>query len=464
MLSNDIVGIICDSLESNQERIILQALKLLAKLATVEDFRAELFSRGQMFPRLKAISDRAEDFTTYQSEIQTYLCKCLDKITGVDGPSSELVQDGLHGQGGREQQLEQVKIFNKFLIDTALERPYKLQRLDDPEDTDEDALLGQMQPEANDEQQQEAGHLLNGAQAGIGGAGRAEGMSGLLEDGQRDQHQQTAAALATGPVKSSTLGGIPSGSPSREQAGESPHDLHRDGTASAASCQSYTHPQTQAPGGLLGSGSTRTPIPDAPGFVEPVLDDIERLTDSNELVENTVCTLNNIASDVGLHSELIANGLIDVIRKFVELYLSSAKEENDFGVDETTDGIDLSVMAIGSLQLIKAIASLIMKLSQAPQIQMQCLEMGMLEMTQTCLDKFHDYEVQTHLHLALGNFVVSGLNEDNGVVQSEAYRQFCAEIRRRAAQSGCLQRLIEGSEGSHFFRIRRICSEYLSLL
>jgi len=233
MLSNDIVGIICDSLESNQERIILQALKLLAKLATVEDFRAELFSRGQMFPRLKAISDRAEDFATYQSEIQTYLCKCLDKITGVDGPSSELVLDGLHGQGGREQQLDQVKIFNKFLIDTALERPYKLQRLDDPEDTDEDALLGRMQPEANDEQQQEAGHLLNGAHAGIGGAGRAEGMNGQLEDGQRDQNQQAAAALATGPVKSSTLGGILSGSPSQEQAGEGPRGLHRDGTASA---------------------------------------------------------------------------------------------------------------------------------------------------------------------------------------------------------------------------------------
>lgn len=56
MLDNNIIGIICNSLESKQERIILQALKLLTKLADVDDFRPELFVSSSVFQRLKAIS------------------------------------------------------------------------------------------------------------------------------------------------------------------------------------------------------------------------------------------------------------------------------------------------------------------------------------------------------------------------------------------------------------------------
>lgn len=67
------------------------------------------------------------------------------------------------------------------------------------------------------------------------------------------------------------------------------------------------------------------------------------------MVENIICTLSNISADVTLHQELIANGLLDVVKKFVELYLASAKEENQFGVDEMAEGIDLAVMPIGAL-------------------------------------------------------------------------------------------------------------------
>ena len=36
-----------------------------------------------------------------------------------------------------------------------------------------------------------------------------------------------------------------------------------------------------------------------------VLDDIERMSDSNVMVENIVCTLSNISCDHGLHFELL---------------------------------------------------------------------------------------------------------------------------------------------------------------
>ena len=58
-------------------------MKLLSKLAGVEEFRAELFNRGGVLNRLKAISEEAEDIVKYKAEIQTYLCKCLDKITKI---------------------------------------------------------------------------------------------------------------------------------------------------------------------------------------------------------------------------------------------------------------------------------------------------------------------------------------------------------------------------------------------
>lgn len=182
------------------------------------------------------------------------------------------------------------------------------------------------------------------------------------------------------------------------------------------------------------------------------------------MVENVVCTLDNIASDVNMQSELIAHGLLDVVARFVQLFLASAKEANDVGVDETVDGIELSVLPTGPLRLIKAIASLMMKLSQDPQVQMQCIDLGMLDLAQTCLAKFFDYEVHTWLYTAIGNFVVSGLNANEPAAKREQYAQFCADIRSRAANAGCVQLLMYGSESSPFFRTRRICSEYLSLL
>lgn len=101
---------------------------------------------------------------------------------------------------------------------------------------------------------------------------------------------------------------------------------------------------------------------------EELIDDIERLTDSNEMVEEIISTLANISNDFELHSELILNGILEVIKKYIELYLSSAKLMNDHGINELIEGIKLSVMPTGSLNLMKAIAITIKNISSNPKI------------------------------------------------------------------------------------------------
>lgn len=181
------------------------------------------------------------------------------------------------------------------------------------------------------------------------------------------------------------------------------------------------------------------------------------------MVENIVCALDNLASDASLHGELIAHGLLDVVRRFVDLFLCSTRTGDDGGADDPHEGIELLSMPTGSLKLIKAVASLMMKLSQEPHIQAQCIELGMLDLVQTCLAKFSDYEVHTKLYTAVGCFAACGLNA-TGAARSGQFLQYCAEIRAKAADAGCVQLLIYGSESSEFFKIRRICSQFLSLL
>ena len=84
------------------------------------------------------------------------------------------------------------------------------------------------------------------------------------------------------------------------------------------------------------------------------------------MVENIIYTLSNISNEFGLHYELIQNGVIQVVHKYIQLFLNEAKELNSQGVNEKRDGIPLNVMPTGALNLIKAICILITNLSQNP--------------------------------------------------------------------------------------------------
>lgn len=50
-----------------------------------------------------------------------------------------------------------------------------------------------------------------------------------------------------------------------------------------------------------------------------VIDDVERMSDSNLMVENIIQTLLNISYDKTMHMELLLNDVFEVIKKFLDL-------------------------------------------------------------------------------------------------------------------------------------------------
>lgn len=92
-------------------------------------------------------------------------------------------------------------------------------------------------------------------------------------------------------------------------------------------------------------------------------DDIEKLENSNEMVENTIQTLKNLTNDFELHHELVTNGLLECVHKYIYVFLSVAKQSNPEGINEVQEGIDLLVMSSGALQLMKAISIIILNLT-----------------------------------------------------------------------------------------------------
>lgn len=136
------------------------------------------------------------------------------------------------------------------------------------------------------------------------------------------------------------------------------------------------------------------------------MDDIERISDSNEMVENIICTLSNISNDFFLHRELIQNGLIEVIKKFIDMFLEQAQEMNYEGVNEIEEGLELNIMTVGALNLIKAVSIIIMNISSNPDVQADCCQYDLITVIQASM-KMRDYEVTTHLYRAMGSYLTS---------------------------------------------------------
>jgi hypothetical protein len=92
-------------------------------------------------------------------------------------------------------------------------------------------------------------------------------------------------------------------------------------------------------------------------------DDIEKVEEHNQMIESLVFSIANITNDPRTHFELLQNGLIDIFKKFLKLIMQQAYVENQFGIDETNEGIELSVMPMGTINLIKSISTSILNIS-----------------------------------------------------------------------------------------------------
>lgn len=346
MIENQVLLIIWKCLSSKQERIILQALKLLSKISDYEDFKERIFAQKELFQQLKEISINTDSLVSYKVEIQTMLCNCLEKITQAALPESPLSLS----------QIDQIKIFNKYLINLALQKDYIVKRKD------------------------------------------VQGHQPKLDEAEVPEESFERSL----------------GKDSKELLAGADYILDQ------AQIEYFKR---------VGS-----------------LEDVERLQDSNLLVENILHSLSNISKDETLHQELVANGLLEVYRKFVNLLLSSAMNPNPKGVNEEQEGIDLlAVVPSGTLSMMKSIMNSLVNLSTNPAIQGQCLDEGIIDLL---LDsqKLNDYEMITNIYKTIGNMLTSP--ED--------------ETRKKMVHQGFLQEMLHSHEYSPLFKIRRICSEYLN--
>ena len=116
------------------------------------------------------------------------------------------------------------------------------------------------------------------------------------------------------------------------------------------------------------------------------------------MIESLVFSIANITNDPRTHYELLQNGLIDIFKKFLKLIMQQAYVENQFGIDETNEGIELSVLPIGTVNLIKSISTSILNISQVPSIQRLAINFGIFDVIISYVNNIHDYEVHSKIY------------------------------------------------------------------
>lgn len=173
-------------------------------------------------------------------------------------------------------------------------------------------------------------------------------------------------------------------------------------------------------------------------------DDIEHLEDSNEMIENVLTSLSNMSEELTLQEELIGNGILEVVRKYlhqcIEVVSRKQLEEEAAGQQDGTQL--LAVLPSGSLNLMKAISVIMLNFSWEPSTQLLSIENGIPDLILTALVNLNDYEIQTNMYKAIGNFCVSGLP----TTQNDEQSGKCAEVRQAAANAGFIQVLVDTVE------------------
>lgn len=177
-------------------------------------------------------------------------------------------------------------------------------------------------------------------------------------------------------------------------------------------------------------------------FTSSVLDDIDRVDDTNTIVENTVQTLCNLSSDHTQHRELIDNGIFKLIQKFLADLRYFAK--TTLGKHA---GIDFKDLSNGTVSVFKAFIKILLNISENAEVHAACTESDMIDLLLESMD-LNDYEIQTGLYQTIGNILTSP----------------DAEVRKLMVRRRLLHLVIETQEQSRFYKIKRICGEYLGMV
>jgi hypothetical protein len=118
------------------------------------------------------------------------------------------------------------------------------------------------------------------------------------------------------------------------------------------------------------------------------------------MVENIIMALSHISDDHNIHQELVSHGYVEVVKKYVDL-LSNL---------EASEGSPINFLSLptGCCELIKSITHTIISLSENSQIHSTLGHTDLLSL----LHRMHslisdDYQIQTMLFEAFGNFLIS---------------------------------------------------------
>lgn len=163
-------------------------------------------------------------------------------------------------------------------------------------------------------------------------------------------------------------------------------------------------------------------------ITEDFLDDIDHCHNSNAMVEAIVKTLANISYSVGCHRELLDHGVIEMMKRLLQIYCpyaygSPAKQSHEW--------VEVNLMSMGNINLLKSISVTIQNLTKNPEAQEIAIKRDIVSIIKHEM-KLNEYEVLTNLYLSLGHLTLTKYDY----------------VKRRSVELGCLSMLLEANENT----------------
>jgi hypothetical protein len=169
------------------------------------------------------------------------------------------------------RQVDQVRVFNKYLVNLAMQKSYVIKKIDEDDEAEpNDHMLIHDQFIGASRQDQNQVNPSNSVESKVNGDINIVSQAQVIEDGD-------------------------------EELPESSLDNKRQ--------NEYERNELKEIQNILENEIS-------------LVDDVEKCQNDNNMVENVLESLYNYSNDQSLHHELINNGIIEVIRKYVDLFLT----------------------------------------------------------------------------------------------------------------------------------------------
>ncbi|CDW78052.1 UNKNOWN [Stylonychia lemnae] len=172
-------------------------------------------------------------------------------------------------------------------------------------------------------------------------------------------------------------------------------------------------------------------------------EDIDKINNSNQLIEEIIGTIANISAFNDSHSQLIDLGLLDKFKNILGLFCPF-QYQLGYRVQQNQEQVELTAMSLGNIKILKSISQTIYNLTLNTEFQETLVkkDIVLIMRHEGCIN---DYDLLTNLYMSFGNLILSKSDH----------------IKKRAVELGCLEHLMDVNESTQYLRIRRICNQIL---